>query len=470
MAKRRGHGEGSIFQRFTAQITVNDPETGKSKQITICGKTSQEVQEKLSPYNIDGGKIPISQSWVTQATIGRYADTGKPKRVTFYGKTRKEVADKLTAALHEVNQGIFMEPSKMTFADWLTTWLSEYAKAQVRPTTFDSYEYLIRIHIKPALGGIYLKDLQPSQIQKFYNQKLEEKLMDRRSEQTKLKHEEKVKEGLAEKKEFKTLSPATIRKMRIIISEALDQALKEGKIIRNPAKATKPPKVEKKEARFLTPEELSEFLDNITEDRWYPAFIVDINSGLRLGELVALKWSNIDLEKGIIFIKEAVSWIRDGASWKLYTHPPKSQKGLRNVPLPSLAVMELKKLKKRQAEEKLRLGDAYQRNGDNQEQWYVFTWEDGRLVDPFYLSKHFAKLIKSQNLSMNFHGLRHSYATALLQAGEHPKVVQELLGDSTISVVLDTYSHVTPGLKEKAAGKLEGLFTNKKPSLLEKAE
>ena len=112
MAKRRGHGEGSIFQRFTAQITVNDPETGKSKQITICGKTSQEVQEKLSPYNIYGGKIPISQSWVTQATIGRYADTGKPKRVTFYGKTRKEVADKLTAALHEVNQGIFMNQAK----------------------------------------------------------------------------------------------------------------------------------------------------------------------------------------------------------------------------------------------------------------------------------------------------------------------------------------------------------------------
>lgn len=160
--------------------------------------------------------------------------------------------------------------------------------------------------------------------------------------------------------------------MHIIISEFLEQAIKEGKIIRNPAKATK---------------------------------------------------------------------------------PPKSQKGLRNIPLPPMAIEALKQIKKRQEEFH---GGVIQLRKDT----FVFTWPDDRLVDNCYLSKHFAKLIKNQGLSMNFHGLRHSYATALLQAGENPKVVQELLGDSTISVVLDTYSHVTPGLKEKAAGKLEGLFEN----------
>jgi integrase len=120
----------------------------------------------------------------------------------------------------------------------------------------------------------------------------------------------------------------------------------------------------------------------------------------------------------------------------------------------------LKKLKARQAAEelKLKITGKYKNDG------FVFTWEDGRMVEPNYLSKHFLKLMREHNLSVNFHGLRHSYATALLKANVHPKVVQELLGDSTISVVLDTYSHVLPGLNERAAGKLDDLFAIKKPS------
>lgn len=116
-----------------------------------------------------------------------------------------------------------------------------------------------------------------------------------------------------------------------------------------------------------------------------------------------------------------------------------------------MAMEELKRLKKQQEDFN---GGVVQLRKD----YFIFTWPDGRLVDNCYLSKHFAKLIKKHGLSMNFHGLRHSYATALLQTGEHRKVVQELLGDSTISVVLDTYTYVTPGLKERAADKLDGLF------------
>jgi integrase len=459
---RRGHGEGTIFQRWTTRVKVD------GKQVTLCGKSLEEVHQKLTARGIDINKASVSMTWVAQATTGRDFETGKPKRSTFYGDTRKEAAEQLSAALHDVQNGTFVEPTKITFATWLDTWLKEYAKQDVRPTTYDSYEYQIRIHIKPGLGGTYLKDLQPNQIQKFYNQKLKEALMDRRSEKTKEKELEKIKQGKAEKREEKLLSSATIRRMHIIINEALDQALKEGKIIRNPAKATKPPKMEKKEARYSTPEELSRFLDDISDDYWCPAYFTDANSGLRLGELVALKWSRIDLEKGGIYVKEAVSRIREDNTWKLYFHPPKSKKGLRYVPIPSEAVEVLKRLKKRQAEEKMKLGKAYLGDGEKhdlkQDQWFVFTWPDGRMVDPFYLSKHFLMLTRKHNLSVNFHGLRHSYATALLQEGEHPKVVQELLGDSTISVVLDTYSHVIPALKERAASKLEGLFTNKKPS------
>jgi integrase len=361
--------------------------------------------------------------WMAAATIGG-------QRVYFYGSSQGEAAEKLDKALQESRDGVYIKPTKQTFGDWLNIWLKEYSKPAIRPTTYDSYEYIIRVHINPALGLIPLKELQPSQIQKFYNTK------------------------------NKTLSPSTVRHMHIVINQALDQALKEGKIIRNPAKATKPPKIEKKEARYLTPEQLAGFLESISDDRWYSAFIVDLNSGMRLGELCALKWSNVDLQKGTVTVKEAVSRINKNGKWIFHFHPPKSKKGLRTIPLPSGAVEELKRLKKRQNEEKLRLQitGLYQDNG------FIFTWEDGRMVDPTYLSKHFLKLIRQHGLSVNFHGLRHSYASALLAAGEHPKVVQELLGDSTISVVLDTYSHVLPGLKERAASRLEGVFEKKKPS------
>jgi integrase len=378
--------------------------------------------------------------------------------VPFYGKTQKEAKEKRDEALEQVRKGLYIKPGKQTFGEWLDIWLEQYAKPTIRLTTYDSYVYQIRFHIKPGLGDIVLKELQPAQIQKYYNEKLTQKIMDRRKEKTIKLQEQREKKDPSKKRVEKTISPATIRRMHIIINGALEQALKEGKIVRNPAKATRPPKVEKKEARYLSPEELKDFLATIEDDRWYPAIITALNTGVRLGELVALKWDNVDLEKGVIYIKEAVSWIREGTGWTLITHPPKSKKGVRRIPLPAPAITVLKELKTRQDTEKSLFGEDYL----DKEQIFIFTWQDGRLVDPFYLSKHFAKLVKKHGLSLNFHGLRHSYATALLEAGEHPKVVQELLGDSTISVVLDTYSHVLPRLKEQAVSKLDELFSSKK--------
>lgn len=412
--RKRGHGEGSIYQRKDGR-------------------------------------------WVAQATVGRDYETGKPKRITFYGKTRKEVSEKLSAALHDVQNGTFVEPTKITFADWLDTWLKEYAKPQVRPTTYDSYEYLIRVHIKPGLGGTYLKDLQPAQIQRFYNQKLQEPKMDRCKEENRKKNPDR---------EIQFLSPRTVRYMHIVIHESLEQALKEGKITRNPAKATRPPKVEKKEANYMNMDDIARFLRDIAGDRWYPVFITVLGSGLRLGEVAALKWSKIDLQKGAIYVNEAVSRVKNdaetGPKTKLIFQNTKTQKGMRTIPLPADVVNELKRLKARQAQEKFMLGKAYQDQG------FVFTWEDGRMVDPGYLSKYFLKLIRKSGIpNIHFHSLRHTYASMMLQADVHPKVVQEIIGHSTIGMTLDTYSHVMPGLKEAAAEKLNGFTQIKKPSSAE---
>ena len=150
--------------------------------------------------------------WLAQAVVGRDYETGKPKRVTYYGKTRKEVQEKLANALHDVKNGTFIEPSKMTLAEWLDVWLNEYVKPQVRPTTFDSYKRWINNHIKPGLGGICIKDLQPNQIQKFYNRKLAEPKQNGR-------------EG--------TLSPRSVRYMHTLIHESLEQALNGSSIFQN---------------------------------------------------------------------------------------------------------------------------------------------------------------------------------------------------------------------------------------------
>jgi integrase len=181
--------------------------------------------------------------------------------------------------------------------------------------------------------------------------------------------------------------------------------------------------------------------------------VIDANSGLRLGELVALRWPNVDLEKGIVKVREAVSWIKDGDGWILETHKPKSRKGVRDVPIPSEAVKAFNKISARQAAEKLKAGETYQNKKE-----YVFTREEGSVIDPFHLSKRFAKLAKRQGLDVNFHGLRHTYCSILISKGVDIKTVQNLLGNATTKMVLEVYAHVFPGAREEAVSKLEGIL------------
>ena len=180
-----------------------------------------------------------------------------------------------------------------------------------------------------------------------------------------------------------------------------------------------------------------------------------------MGELAALRWENVDLEKGIIRVKEAVYRVKNDdkhaeKKTRLIFQPPKTEKGRRVVPLPEKIRIELKRHRKNQAQTKLLIGEMYEDEG------FVFTWQDGRMVTPDYLSKRFLKLIRDAGYEgIHFHSLRHSYASALLKAGEHPKVVQELLGHSTITVTLDPYSHVEPELKERAAEKINDFLERK---------
>ncbi|MGI6286676.1 site-specific integrase [Neomoorella humiferrea] len=394
------------------------------------------------------GEGTISQrkdgTWCAAITAGRKED-GKLKRVFFYGKTREEVAQKLTKALADIQQGTYVEPSKLTVGEWLDTWLKDYARPHIRPSTWQNYEMIIRVHIKPAIGGLQLKQLQATHLQRLYNDLREHGRVDGQG----------------------GLSARTVRITHVVIHAALKQAMKEGLVARNVAEATTLPRQQKKELRVLTLEEEQRFMTAVAGDRLGAAFLLDLATGMRLGELLALRWQDVDLKEGVIRVRRALSRVKvpDGPTkTALIFQEPKTAKGKRSIPLPEWAIATLKAHKARQAQEKLLLGPAYQDNG------LVFATEEGKPVEPRNFTRKFYQLREKAGLpkDVNFHALRHTYATRLLEANEHPKVVQELLGHSQISMTLDTYSHVLPELKKAAAAKLNNLWpTEKIPSIAE---
>lgn len=389
--------------------------------------------------------------WIGQVTCGVDPTTGKPKRRSFYGKTRKEVQDKISTALQGLKTGSFIEPKKITFGEWLDRWLNDYMKTAIRQNTWESYEILVRVHIKPALGMVKLSKLHAADLQRFYNQKLESGRV-----KVKAREEDEPLQG-DDKKEG--LSTRYVRYMHSIIREALQQAVKEHLIPNNVADATSPPKSKSKPVQPLSEEQIVQFLQTAREDRLAAAFILALGTGLRRGELLGLKWECIDLEAGVITVKRELLSMNSGIKLE---ENLKTKSSKRSIPISSNVLKELKSHKARQAQEKLLLGKLYQDLG------LVFAKEEGSFIDPKWFTKLFQKLLARAGLPRaRFHDVRHSHATLLLTKGEHPKVVQERLGHSSITMTLDLYSHVAPGIQKMAADRLDNIFKEKEKNIKE---
>lgn len=418
MPGRRGNGEGSILKRKTCPACKKITSAADEKQLKTCRHC--------------GAALPSEGTWVGQITVGYDPRTGKPLRKTFYGKTRKEVVDKIAETLLEVRSGTYVEPTQTTFGEWLDRWLTAYKKPQLKPGTYESYETLIRVHIKPALGEIPMAKLQANMLQSFYNQKLEK--------------------GRAHGEGG--LSTRSVRYLHAIIREALQQAVKEGLLARNVADATSPPTVKNKQMRPLTEEELQAFFAVAKEDRLFAAYVLAVTTGLRRGELLGLCWDCVDLEHGVITVRRQLMALKSGLVLEETT---KTKSGRRSITLTDDAIRELKAYRKRQAQEKLLLGEAYQDNG------LVFCKEDGTPLRPEEFTRRFQRWLEKAGLpKARLHDLRHTHASLLLARGVHPKIVQERLGHSSITITLDLYSHLTPGLQEAAAATLNGLLSKEK--------
>jgi integrase len=360
-------------------------------------------------------------------TLGKDPVTGKRRTATTTIRgTRKDAERELTRLLRTADTGEHVDSSRITVRQWLAHWLGT-VRAEVSPKTFERYEEIVRSYWLPALGNVVLVKLTPSQVQKAHNAWAVSRL-DR-------------KPG--------GLSPATRRHIHHVLKSALSRAVEQQALARNPAAALRLPKVERQEMTVLSTEQSTRLLEAIKPSRAYWPVLLALSTGMRRGEILALRWRNVDLDRGTLRVMESLEQTKAGIRFKA----PKTDR-TRAITIPAFAVDELRRLKREQAEELLRAGI---RQGP---ETLVICCEDGEPKLPSSLTYDFARLIgRIKDLPrVRFHDLRHSHATQLLLAGVHPKVAQERLGHSTIVMTLDLYSHVTETMQMDAAERLDAAF------------
>lgn len=356
--------------------------------------------------------------WVTRVTIGRDA-RGKVKKLTTYHKTRKEAKEALIKALGDRQRGLPIDPSRQTVADFLIRWLEDSVKGSTRPRTYECYAGVINRHIIPAVGSLRLSKLSPQRLQRLYREKQET--------------------GLTR----------TVQLIHAVLHRALSQALKWGLVPRNVSDAVDRPRVARKEMQVLTPDQLNCLLEAARNDALHALYVMAVTTGLRQGELLALKWSDINLDIGTLQVQRQLQWLKGAASFT----EPKSAKSRRSLVLPEMTIASLKKHRVRQNEARLAMGSVWHDND------LIFCSSIGTALNQSNLTKRFHALLAKAGLTrIRFHDLRHTAATLLLQKGVHPKIVQEMLGHSQISLTLDTYSHVLPAMKREAATKMDEIL------------
>jgi integrase len=374
-----------------------------------------------SIYQVKQGKH--KGRWVGQITIGKDA-AGRLKRKSFYGNTRAEVREKLDAYREQMNLGVDQETAKnLTFGEWLANWLDLYKRPRLRTSTFENYQMYARLHIEPALGHIPLASLNADDIQSLYN-KLQ-------------------KAGKA---------PATIHKIHQIIHSCLGKAVEKRMLAWNPSTATERPPVRPEEAKALTEEDMDKFLAAMDREshKWRAAFLTLLGTGLRVGELLALEWGDIDFAGGLIYVRRGLSRTRAG----LVVEAPKTEKSKSAVPVPETVLAALREHQKAQKVIIMENRDRYKNTA------LVFPTDVGTYMLPRNFQRHYYALLKKAGISqrVKLHGLRHTFATRLLEQGESLRVVQELLRHTDIKTTANIYSHVTPKVKEKAAHKMDDLL------------
>jgi integrase len=347
--------------------------------------------------------------------------SARKRRWHSFKGTKREAQIERARLLTELQSGTAVEPSRITVAAFLDQWL-EHIKPQVAPRTHERYGEIVRTYLVPAIGTTLLTKLQPMMIGRAYAALL-------------FNGRWRAAGGL---------SPRSVCHCHRVLSQAFGQAARWRMLPRNPCDDVGPPRVERATIKVWDVATMSDALERARALRIFMPMLLAGMLGLRRGEIAALRWRHVDLDKGQAAITESFEQTRQGVRLK----EPKSGRG-RKVALPAKVVAELRAWRARQAEELLRLGDDT----------FICAGEDGQPVQPQSLTHAWHRFLAGAKLPrLRFHDLRHSHATHLLGSGVHPKIASERLGHATVGLTLDTYSHVIPGMQEDAVARIDAAF------------
>jgi integrase len=359
-------------------------------------------------------------SWTAVVDLPPDPATGKRRQKRITARTKKEVEARVAALLADIERGGFADAGKLTVREFFERWLVAVAPS-LRPSTARRYRDVVRLHIASQLGTIKLAKLTAADVQALYADRL-----------------------------AGGLSPTSVHHIHAILHRALDQAVRWGLLLRNVADSVDPPRRAATEMRVWDAGQAARVLQAAEGDDLEALWRLALLTGMRRGELLGLRWSDVDLDGATLSVVRTLS---RGATSRLEAGEPKTAAGRRRIALPPSVVAALRAHRDRQAFVKAAAGDAYEDRG------LVFATATGGPIHPNTLARRFAALIARAGVPpIRFHDLRHTCATLLLAEGVHPKIVQERLGHASITETLDRYSHVAADMQRQAADRLDAML------------
>lgn len=368
-------------------------------------------------------------SFELRYSLGADPAPGKRKiaTTTFKG-SRKDAERELRRLQRTVDTGEHVEPNKLLCRDWFQQWL-RMARAEISPLTYRLYDQYVRLYLAPAFGNVPLAKLGPAHLQAAYS---------------------KMAEGGRRDGRAGALTATTRRLLHRVLTASLNRAVELQLIGRNPALVLRRrlPKVERGQMAILSHEQTRQVLDDARGTEMFSPVLIALATGARRGEISALRWRNVDFDRGDVLIAESARELKG----RDVTFGSTKGGRARRITLPGMAVDELRAWKREQAEQLLRLG--VRQSGDTP----VCTRLDGERLTPNMLTDRFRDLAKRLGLPVHFHSLRHMHASQLLLAGAHPRTMQERLGHHSASFTLDVYSHVAERLRDDAADKIDAVL------------
>jgi integrase len=361
-----------------------------------------------------------TKKWDFAVTLGRDPVTGKRKQITRRGFPTKKAAEReLTKLIAEYERGSHIDLSKLTLATYLTDRWLPARKAKLRATTYARYESIINVHLVPGLGAIPIQKLRPEALQAWY-----------------------AKLG-------KRLSPKSVANIHGVLHKALNDALKWGLVGRNVADLVELSKGSSPAQEVWSPAQLKTFLASVATDRLAAAWRLLAATGLRRGEIIGLRWSDVDLDTATIRIAETLVMVNS----EVAKSAPKTEKGKRTLSIDPVTLAALKTWRATQAAERLAVGPRYVDSGR------VFTLPDGSPLNPHRFSIWFGQRARAAGLPViRLHDVRHSYATAGLAAGVPLKIMSARLGHANTAITADLYQHVLPSMDAAAADQVAAII------------